>query len=60
MKYTGASKYILSMEIKCDQEKKKPWLNHRKYVETILHRFNMRDNKLAKVPILVVVKLSVE
>eukprot|EP00253_Pinus_taeda_P036349 PITA_36349 len=38
--------------------KRKIWLNQRKYVETILQRFNMHDSKPVKVPIRVGVKLS--
>eukprot|EP00253_Pinus_taeda_P020565 PITA_20565 len=60
MKYLGAANYILGMEIKRDQKKRKLWLNQRKYVETILPRFNMQDSKLVKVPILVGVRLSAE
>jgi len=60
MKDLGAANYILGMEIKRDWEKRKLWLKQRKYVETILQRFNMQDSKLVKVPILVGVKLSVE
>jgi hypothetical protein len=41
MKDIGASNFILGMEIKRDQKKRKLWLNQRKYVETILKRFNM-------------------
>jgi hypothetical protein len=41
MKDLGTADFILGMEIKRDQENKKLWLNQRKYVETILHRFNM-------------------
>jgi len=41
MKDLGATNYILGMEIKRDREKRKLWLNQRKYVETILQRFNM-------------------
>jgi len=41
MKDLGAAKYILGMEIKRGQEKMKLWLNQRKYVKIILHRFNM-------------------
>ena len=36
MKDLGAANYILGMEIKRDQAKRKLWLNQRKYVETIL------------------------
>ena len=41
MKYNGATNYILDMEIKRDWIKRKLQLNQRKYVETILQRFNM-------------------
>jgi len=41
MKYIGATNYILGMEIKRDWAKRKIWLKQRKYVETILQRFNM-------------------
>jgi len=60
MKDLGAANYTLGMEIKRDWENRKLWLNQRKYVETILQRFNMQDSKPVKVPILVGVKLSVE
>jgi hypothetical protein len=42
MKDLGASNFILGMEIKRDRKKRKLWLNQRKYVETILQRFNMQ------------------
>jgi hypothetical protein len=57
MKDLGASNFILGMEIKRDRKKRKLWLNQRKYVETILQRFNMQECKPVKVPILVGVKL---
>ena len=60
MKYLGVVIYILGMEIKRDLAKRKLWLNQRKYVETILQRFNMHDSKLVKVHIPVRVKLSIE
>jgi len=60
MKYLGATNYILGMEIKIDRAKGKLWLNQRKYVETILQRFNMQDSKPVKVPIPIGVKLSAE
>ena len=41
MKDLGASNFILGMEIKRDRKKRKICLNQRKYVETILQRFNM-------------------
>ena len=46
------------MEIKRDHAKRKLSLNKRKYVETILPRFNMHGSKLVKVPIPISVKLS--
>eukprot|EP00253_Pinus_taeda_P008820 PITA_08820 len=46
------------MEIKRDRAKRKLWLNQRKYVETILQRFNMQDSKPVKGPIPVGVRLS--
>eukprot|EP00253_Pinus_taeda_P024734 PITA_24734 len=60
MKDLSAANYILGMEIKQDQAKRKLLLNQRKYVETILQRFSMQDSKPMKVPILVGVKLSTE
>src|ERR1700755_652882 len=57
MKDLGVVNYILGMEIKRDQTKRKLRLNQRKYVETILQIFNMKDSKLVKVPIPVGVKL---
>eukprot|EP00253_Pinus_taeda_P008263 PITA_08263 len=51
MKDLSAANYILGMEIKRDRAKRKLWLNQRKYVETILQRFNMQDSKPVKVPI---------
>jgi hypothetical protein len=51
MKDIGASNFILGMEIKRNQKRRKLWLNQRKYVETILQRFNMQECKLVKVPI---------
>jgi len=53
MKDLGAANYILGMEIKRDQEKRKLWLYQRKYVKVILQRFNMHDSKSVNVPILV-------
>eukprot|EP00253_Pinus_taeda_P021683 PITA_21683 len=44
MKDLGAANYILGMEIKRDRERRKLWLNQRKYVETTLQRFNMQDS----------------
>ena len=41
MKDLGAANLILGMEIKRNSVDRKIWLNQRKYIETILHRFNM-------------------
>jgi hypothetical protein len=60
MKDLGASNFILGMEIKRDRKRRKLWLNQRKYVETILQRFNMQECKPVKVPIPVGVKLSAD
>jgi hypothetical protein len=60
MKDIGAANFILGMEIKRDWENRKLWLNQRKYVETILQRFNMQECKLVKVPIPVGVNLFVD
>eukprot|EP00253_Pinus_taeda_P036231 PITA_36231 len=57
MKDLGVANYILGMEIKRYRAKRKLWLNQRKYVETILQRFNMQDSKPVKVPIPVGVSL---
>jgi hypothetical protein len=48
------------MEIKRDRKKLKLWLNQRKYVKTILQRFNMQECKSVKVSILVGVNLYVD
>jgi tagatose-1,6-bisphosphate aldolase len=60
MKDLGAANFILGMEIKRNQENMKLWLNQRKYVESILQRFNMQECKPVKVPIPVGVKLSTD
>ena len=45
MKDLGAANLILGMEIKINRVDRKLWLNQRKYIETILHRFNMQECK---------------
>jgi hypothetical protein len=60
MKDLDAAKFILGMEIKRDSANMKLSLNKRKYVETILHRFNMHGSKPIKVPIHIGVKLSTD
>ena len=51
---------ILGMEIRRNHANMKIWLNQRKYVETVLHIFNMNASKLIKVPIPVGVNIYVE
>jgi hypothetical protein len=51
MKDLGATNFILGMKIKRDKIVRNLWLNHRKYIETILKHFNMQDYKPVKVPI---------
>jgi phosphoribosyl-AMP cyclohydrolase len=60
MKDLGAANFIMGMEIKRDRANRKLWLNQRKYVETILQRFNMHGSKPVKVPIPIGVKLSAD
>ena len=52
MKDLGVVNLNLGMEIKRNSVDRKLWLNHRKYIETILHRFNMRECTPLKVPFL--------
>jgi hypothetical protein len=60
MKDLDATNLILGMEIKRDQAIMKLCLNERKYVETILQRFNMQECNLAKVLIPLGVNLFVD
>ena len=60
MKDLGAANFILGMEITRDHANKMISLNQRKYVEMVLHRFNMQESNPVKVPIPVGVKLSIE
>jgi hypothetical protein len=60
MKDLSAANFILGMEIKRDRASMKLWLNQRKYVETILQRFNIHGSKPVKVPILIGVNLSAD
>ena len=60
MKDVNAANLILGMEIKINHANRKLWLNQRKYIETILHRFNTQECKPVKVPIHVGVRLSAE
>jgi len=58
MKDIDVANFILGMEIKRDRANRKLLLNQRKYVETILQRFNMHGSKPIKVCISIGVKLS--
>ena len=58
MNNLGASNLILGMEIKINCVDRKLWLNQRKYIETILHMFNMQECKPVKVPIPIGIRLS--
>nr|AAF65309.1 reverse transcriptase [Picea glauca] len=60
MKDLGAANFILGMDIKRDRANRKLWLNQRKYVETILQRFNIHGSKPVKVPIPIGVNLSAD
>ena len=60
MKDPDATNLIFVMEININKENRKIWLSQRKYIETILHRFNMKECKPIKVPIPVGVRLSTE
>jgi hypothetical protein len=60
MKDLGATNFILGMEIKRDQAIMKLCLNQRKYVETILQRFNMQECNLVRVLNPLGVKLFVD
>jgi hypothetical protein len=48
MKYCGATNFILGMEIKRNRANMKLWLNKRKYVESILQRFQCRNVNLSR------------
>ena len=59
MKGLGATNFIMGMEIRRDCANR-IYLNQIKYVEMVLHRFNMQESKSIKVPIHIGVKLSVD
>ena len=60
MKYLGVANLILGMKLQKDCANKMMSLNQRKYVETILQRFNMQESKLVNVPIPIGVNLFVD
>ena len=57
MKDLDAANLISGMEIKINHANRKLWLSQRKYIETILHRCNMKKCKLVNVHIPVGVRL---
>ena len=59
MKDISVANFIMGMEIRIDHANRKIWLNQRKYVETILQKFNMKESKSVKIPIPVGVNLYV-
>jgi hypothetical protein len=42
MKDLNAMRFIMGMDIKRDRVVRKLWLNHRKYIGTVLKHFNMK------------------
>ena len=60
MKDLSDANLILGMEVKINHLDRNLWLNKRKYIETILHMFNMRECKPVKVPIPLGLSLSAE
>jgi hypothetical protein len=60
MKDLGAAKKILGMEIHRDRQAGKLFLSQKKYLQKILHRFNMGDCKPIFVPLTAHFKLSSE
>ena len=60
MKDLGVANFILEMEIRRDHANKNICLNQRKYIETVLQRFNMQESKMVKIPITIGVKLYVD
>lgn len=58
MKDLGAAKKILSMEILRDRENCKLYLSQKRYIEKVLHRFNMQNSKPVSTPLAAHFKLS--
>src|SRR6266542_3984518 len=58
MKYLGAAKKILGMEIMRDRKSGKLYLSQRGYIEKVLRRFNMHDAKPVITPLATHFKLS--
>lgn len=60
MKDLGVVRYILGIEIIRDRANKKLWLSQRKYVKSMLERFNMTTCRQMVIPIVQGIKLFVE
>jgi hypothetical protein len=58
MKDLGETKKILGMEIHRDRKNGKLWLSQQKYVEKILMRSGMNNEKLVQIPLASHFKLS--
>ena len=58
MKDLGAAKKILGIEIMRDREKCKLYLSQKKYIEKVLHRFNMQNAKPVSTPLAAHLQLS--
>jgi hypothetical protein len=58
MEDLGPAKKILGMEIKRDIKSSLLFLSQEKYIEKVLHRFNMHDAKFVSTPIASYFKLS--
>lgn len=58
MKDLGPAKKILGMEIKRDRKSSLLFLSQEKYIEKVLHRFNMHGTKFVSTPIASHFKLS--
>ena len=58
MKDLGSAKRILGMEILRDRKAGKLWLSHKRYIERMLERFNMKNSKPVSTPLANHFKLS--
>ena len=58
MKDLGATKKILGMEIHRDRDAKKLWLSQKGYIEKVLEKFNMNNEKSVSTPLANHFKLS--
>ena len=60
MKDLGPAKHILGMKIIRDRKCKKIWLSQERYIEKVLHRFNMTKAKAVSTPLSTSFRLSVQ